>query len=383
MPRTVVLLIDDLFEWTGTEVHLIRLLKRLDPARIRPVVAVVGRADLAPQFREEGVAVEPLEIHRVFAPSGPLGVERIRRLLRRERAGLLVTYHTAADLLGPLAALLARRPALSCRRDEGFTKKQIHVRAQRPLNRLLAGMISVSHAVVRAVSLREGFPPARNQVIWNGEDLERFSPGPSEVRRELGIAPKTCVVTSVGLLSPVKDHPTQIEAFSRVAGRHPDAVLLLAGDGPERTALEARAAPLGDRVRFLGHRKDVPALLRASDVYLQTSLTEGFSNAILQAMGVGLPVVVTAVGGNPELVTGETGLLVPARDAGATARALETLVADEGRRSEMGARARARTLEHFTLEVMAERYMDAFERAMDGRFPGFSSGGRRPSPAPL
>lgn len=383
MPRTVVLLIDDLFEWTGTEVHLIRLLKRLDPARIRPVVAVVGRADLAPRFREEGVAVEPLEIHRVFAPSGPLGVARICRLMRRERAGLLVTYHTAADLLGPLAALLARRPALSCRRDEGFTKKQIHVRVQRPLNHLLAGMISVSHAVVSAVERSEGFPPSRNQVIWNGEDLERFSPGPSDLRDELGIAPKTCVVTSVGLLSPVKDHPTQIEAFSRVAGRHPDTVLLLAGDGPDRQALEARAAPLGDRVRFLGHRKDVPALLRASDVYLQTSLTEGFSNAILQAMGVGLPVVVTAVGGNPELVTEDTGVLVPARDVGATARALEALVADAGRRRGMGEKARARTLEHFTLEVMARRYVDAFDRAMDGRFPGPSSGGRRPPSTPL
>jgi len=377
----VVLLIDDLHEWTGTEVHLIRLLKRIDPSRIHGVVAVVGRADLAPQFRAEGIPVEELEIRRVLAPSGPIGALRIAQLLRRERASLLVTYHTAADLLGPLAARLALRPVLSCRRDEGFTKKQVHIRVQRPLNRLLTGMISVSHAVARAVYRSEGFPVARNQIIWNGEDLDRFSPGRSDLRRELGLDADTCIVTSVGLLSPVKDHATQIDAFAQVVRQHGDCCLLIAGDGPEREALQARAAPLGDRVRFLGHRKDVPDLLRASDIYLQTSLTEGFSNAILQAMGVALPVVVTRVGGNPELVTDGTGHLVQPHEVDGTARALSALIASSERRREMGQRARQRTLEHFTLELMAEAYVDAFERATQGRFPGPSSGigGSRPT----
>jgi glycosyltransferase involved in cell wall biosynthesis len=372
-PRTVVLLVDDLHEWTGTEVHLMRLLKRLDPG-LRAVIAVVGRATLAPGFRDEGFQVEPLEIHRVFAPSGPLGVLRIARLLSRERASLVVCYHTGADLLGPLAARLVWRPVLSCRRDDGFHKKPIHVRAQRPINLLLSGMISVSHAVVRAVERAEGFPARRNQVIWNGEDLERFSPGASTLRGELGLPPGARVVSSVGLLAPVKDHVTQIEAFRHIADRHPHLYLLVAGDGSEREDLERRAAPLGDRVRFLGHVKDVPGLLRASDLYLQTSLTEGFSNAILQAMGAGLPVVVTAVGGNPELVTADTGTLVPPRSPEAIAEALEVLVADDDRRREMGASARRRTLEHFTLDAMAARYADAFERAMEGRFPGPSSG---------
>jgi len=379
MPHTVVLLIDDLHEWTGTEVHLIRLLKRLDRHRIRPVVAVVGRADLAPPFMAEGIDVVPLQIHRVFAPSGAAGVVRIARLLRRERASLLVTYHTASDLMGPVAARLVRRPVLSCRRDEGFTKKRLHVSVQRPLNHLLTGMISVSHAVARAVHRSEGFPLRRNQVVWNGEDLQRFSPGPSEVRRELGIGPETCVITSVGLLSPVKDHATQIDAFGAVLRESPDCCLLVVGDGSERGRLEQRAAPLQDRVRFLGHRKDVPELLRASDIYLQTSLTEGFSNAILQAMGVGLPVVVTRVGGNPELVTDDTGRLVQPGDVAGTARELTRLAGDTDGRRQMGQRARERTLQHFTLERMAEVYMDAFERAVSRRFPGPCSGAPVPA----
>ena len=190
--HTVVLLVDDLSEWTGTEVHLFRLLQQLDPARVRPVVAVVGRHDLADDFRARGIQVEPLQIYRTLAPSGLVGLGKIAALLRREHASLLVTYHTAADLLGPSAGRLAGVPVLSCRRDEGFTKKPIHVRLQRPLNRLLRGMISVSHKVVRAVQESEGYPPHRVQVIWNGEDLEKFAPGPSPVREELGLSPGAC-----------------------------------------------------------------------------------------------------------------------------------------------------------------------------------------------
>lgn len=373
-PQTVVLLIDDLSEWTGTEVHLLRLLQRLDPHRVRAVVAVVGRYDLATQFGADGVQVEPLHIHRALALSGLQGVGRIATLLRRERASLLVTYHTAADLLGPLAGRLAGVPVISCRRDEGFTKKPIHVRLQRPLNRLLQGMISVSHSVVRAVERAEGYPGRLQQVIWNGEDLTRFAPGDAPVRAELGLGPETCVVASVSLLSEVKDHQTQLEAFSRLLRTQPDCCLLVAGDGPMRRELERQAEPLGSAVRFLGHRKDVPQLLRACDIFLQTSLSEGFSNAILQAMACAAPVVVTAVGGNPELVTADCGYLVEVKDPQTVAGHLGELAGSRRLRRELGAAGRRRAEAYCSLEVMVETYTDAFARAADGRFPGPSSG---------
>ncbi len=372
--HTVVLLVDDLSEWTGTEVHLFRLLQQLDPARVRPVVAVVGRHDLADDFRARGIQVEPLQIYRTLAPSGLVGLGKIAALLRREHASLLVTYHTAADLLGPSAGRLAGVPVLSCRRDEGFTKKPIHVRLQRPLNRLLRGMISVSHKVVRAVQESEGYPPHRVQVIWNGEDLEKFAPGPSPVREELGLSPGACVIGSVSLLSEVKDHRTQLEAMERLVQRQRHCVLLVAGDGPERAALEQAAASLGDRVRFLGHRKDVPDLLRACDVFLQTSLSEGFSNSILQAMATALPVVVTRVGGNPELVSADAGFLVDTGDPRVVAGHLSDLASVPPRRQEMGAAGRRRAETYCSLPVMVEAYTDAFERAIHGQFPGPSSG---------
>ncbi len=373
-PQTVILLIDDLHEWTGTEVHLLRLLQRIDPVRLRCVIGVVGRADLAPEFNAAGIEVAPLEIYRTFAPSGLIGLGKIAALIRRERAVPPGGYAAVGLQRGDREARGVGVPALSCRRDLGFTKKPIHVTAQRQVNRLLRGMISNSVAVVSAVEASEGFPPGRNQVIWNGEDLERFSPGRSDLRRELGLYDNTCIITSVGLLSPVKDHAAQLAAYGRLIERHQDCCLLIVGDGPERSRLEAQAASLGDRVRFLGHRKDVAEILRATNIYLQTSRSEGFSNAILQAMATMLPVVVTAVGGNPELVSEETGVLVPAGDAGAMTEALGQLFRDPKRRRKLGAAARRRVEQHFSLDVMAEAFSDAFERAIDDRFPGPSSG---------
>jgi len=175
-------------------------------------------------------------------------------------------------------------------------------------------------------------------------------------------------------LSPVKDHATQIEAMARLTRQHPDCCLLVAGDGQERAALERAAAPLGEQIRFLGHRKDVPDLLRACDVFLQTSLSEGFSNSILQAMATALPVVVTSVGGNPELVSADCGYLVDTEQPQVAAEHLAELAGLPRLRRKMGTAGRRRAETHCSLEVMVEAYTDAFERAIHGHFPGPSSG---------
>ena len=233
-------------------------------------------------------------------------------------------------------------PVLSCRRDEGFTKRAIHVRVQRLLDPLLAGMIAVSHAVAAAVERDEGYPRRRIQVIWNGEDLPRVAPGASPLRGELALSSDAAIITCVSSLTPVKEHATLLHAFARIAPAHPRARLLVVGDGPLRQQLEALAAQLVPRqVLFLGHRRDVPLVLRGSSIYAQASSTEGFSNAILQAMASGLPVVTTAVGGNPELVTPDCGELVRPREVSELAGALERLVADADLRRRMGEAAGA------------------------------------------
>lgn len=368
-PAVVCVVIDDLEVWGGSEQQLLRLATRLDPTRFTPEIMVLGRSGLRRAFQDAGVVTEALPVGRILGWSGLLGVARLQALMRRRSARLLVTYHTAADILGGAVAAVGGVPVLSCRRDEGFTKRPRHVAVQRRLNRFLTGMISVSEAVARAVRDAEGFPLQRNHVIWNGEDLQEFRPGDSPLRKVLGLPEGGLVLSCVASLTPVKDHDTLLAAFARLSARLPAACLLLVGDGPERTRLEAEAAPLGPRVRFLGHRGDVADVLRASDVYVQTSTTEGFSNALVQAMATGLPVVATRVGGNVELLDG-CGELVPPRDPEAVAEALFALAAASQRRHALGRKGRQRVESRCTVDGMVAAYAEAFEQALAGTFSG-------------
>lgn len=154
-----------------------------------------------------------------------------------------------------------------------------------------------------------------------------------------------------------------LEAFQRVVRGRPDVDLLLVGDGPLRGDLTAQAETLGisARVRFLGVRSDVAELLAASDIFALTSVSEAASLTLLEAMASRLPVVVTAVGGNPELVrAGVDGLLVPRGDAQATAEAIGSLLDDPARAQTMGQAGAARVKEVFRLERTIGRYYDLY-----------------------
>jgi glycosyltransferase involved in cell wall biosynthesis len=160
--------------------------------------------------------------------------------------------------------------------------------------------------------------------------------------------------------------------LATVAASRSDADLLLAGGGPGRADVEAQVAALGlsDRVRFLGVLGDVPALLAASDLFVLTSVSEAASLTLLEAMAAALPVVVTAVGGNPEIVRdGVDGLLVPRGDAAEVARAVLDVLADPGRAEALGRMGRRHVVERFDLARTVERY---FERYAAGAAAGAS-----------
>ena len=156
-----------------------------------------------------------------------------------------------------------------------------------------------------------------------------------------------------------------LHAFAKVAAAQADVDLLLVGDGPLRGELTELVRSLGleSRVHFLGVRSDVPEILRALDVFTLTSLTEAASLTLLEAMASGVPVVMTAVGGNPELVRdGIDGLLVPRGDAAATARALLQILGDPAAAAAMGSAGRQRVIDHYQLEATVKAYLDLYEK---------------------
>lgn len=227
---------------------------------------------------------------------------------------------------------------------------------------------SVRRSLVRDLGLRAD----AIGLVPNGVDTAVFAP-PADRRQhrmQRGYTDADIVIGTVGRAVPVKNWPVLLQAFARVRRRHPGAHLVLVGDGPDKAASEAvvRALDIGTAVRFVGHSNDVPAWLACMDVFALPSSTEAASNALLEAMAVGLPAVATDAGGTPELVdAGVTGQLVPPTDVAALAETLAAYCEDGPLRLAHGAAGRRRVEQRFSMHAMASGYTDVYRRALRAR----------------
>lgn len=238
-----------------------------------------------------------------------------------------------------------------------------------PYGRLLYGAVPALH-VTNAEATRRTIlaaapwlPPERVAVVYNGVDLERFDATPPA---DLGLPDGAVAVGYLGSLEPRKGLPDLAAAWPAVAEAVPAAHLLLAGKGRQEALLREMLED-APRVRFLGHRTDAPAVVKALDALVLPSYVEGAPNVVLEAMAAGVPVVATAVSGTPELVVdGETGLLVPPRAPEALGRALVRVAGDADTRARLGAAGRARAEARFALERMIDDYDALLRRTAAG-----------------
>src|SRR5438067_12551121 len=234
-----------------------------------------------------------------------------------------------------------------------------------------ADLVVANADAVREVCIREeGCDPDRVVVVRNGLDTAHFDAlARQPLQAPLPIEDGDLPVAVIGNLWRVKGHRTLVEAAAEIAARIPRVKCLCAGEGPEREALEKRIAELGleKTVHLLGHRLDIPAILARSRAACLCSSAEGLSNALMEAMAARLPIVATAVGGNPELVRpGENGLLVPYGDPSSLADKLVELLPDADRAAAMGGRGRERVEADLTLSRMAEGYGAVYRGVLDG-----------------
>lgn len=364
----------------GAERHLIELWKRIDRARFEVVIACFRRegAFLA-EAESLGWPVHELAVgRRVYGAAGFAGLARLVHLVRDARPQVIHGYLFGPNLYSALAGRLSGvRAVVVAKRNVDAFETPRQALAQRLAHRLATHVTAVSEAVAdSAVAL--GVPRSRITVIPNGVDASRFDPPApaAEARRALG-ADASPLVGSVGCLAARKDYGTLLEALRLLGGRGLAFRAALVGDGPDRAALEARAAALGlaDRVRFLGERADVDRLLPGMDVFVLSSREEGIPNALLEAMAAGRACVATAVGGTPEVLRdGQTGWLVPPGEPGALADALEQALTDPGEARRRGAAAGRAAREELSIEAMVRRHEEFYERAA-GR-PAEGGGGR-------
>ncbi len=311
--------------------------------------------DMLAEAGARGIPIQQLAIHN-WADLSLL--RRLRAVLRELRPQVVHTHLQHADLFGIPAARLAGAPVvISSRHNDDPRRRWLPLRLlNRGLWALADGGIGISEALTRFTIAFEGASPAKMRTIYYGVTIEPpldSSAMRRRLRSELGLPPDCVTVGVACRLIEQKGVAYAVEAFKRVAPDYPNVYLLIAGEGPLRPALERQAAPLGDRVRFLGWRHDIPAFLAGLNVLLVPSLWEGFGLIMLEAMAQQVAIIGSAVSAIPEVVAdGETGLLVPPRDPDALAGALARLLADAPLRQHMGLLGRDRLEARFSAERM-------------------------------
>jgi glycosyltransferase involved in cell wall biosynthesis len=348
----------------GAQTHLVQLLTHLDRRRFSPMVcALKAQGELCRTVEAMGVPVFDGGLGRtLMGPGGLRVLWRLARLLRRERVDVAHAYLFHPNVLTPVAARLAgvRAVVASKRSLDRYPGRGPRYACR--LGNALAHRVMVNAAAIgRFVAAEEGCPPGKMVLIPNGVRQEALAPSADRgraKRRELGLPEDAPVVGAVSRLAWKKGIRHLVDAAPRLLEAVPDARIVVAGAGPLRGELEAAATALGvaDRVRFLGSRSDTIELMAALDVFVLPSVVEGMSNALIEAMAVGRPVVATDVGGNPEvLVDGETGFLVPPGDPLQLTAAIVKLLESPEMAVEMGAAGRRRVLEHYQVDTMARR----------------------------
>jgi glycosyltransferase involved in cell wall biosynthesis len=361
----------------GAETHLLMLLaglrkRQIDAQLILLVEPAKPMDDYVQAAESRGIPVTRMIIAGDFDPTL---LPRLRGALRLLRPRIVHTHLFHADLYGALAAKWLGRGTVvisSRHNDNAFRRREPYRSLNRWLWRMTDAGIAISESIARFAVEVEGAPPPKIQTIVYG--LEAASQTPAErqatrrhMREQLGIEADAPVAGIVCRLVEQKGVSYGLQAFAQVAAQIPNACLLIAGDGPLRTQLEAEAAALGlgDAVRFLGWRDDVAQLMHAFDLLLVPSIWEGFGLVILEAMAHQLPTVASAVSAIPEIVVdGETGLLVPPRDVDALAGALVSLFVDVPLRKHMGMLAEDRLESHFSAARMVDETIALYRKVI-------------------
>lgn len=372
-------------ELGGAERHILNLAGFLDARRVALTVCCLFATPFVQVAREAGIRALAVPMRHKL----DFGVVRKIVELARE-ADLVHTHGVRANLLGRVAARLARRPLVTTVHSllkmdyPGIWTRLANTLAERLTRGLTWQFIAVSRQLAEEL-IKEGVAPDRVRVIYNGIDVQAFQPRrPREqIRQELGYGPGIPLIATVARLHPVKGHRYLLEAAQKVVQVRPEVRFLIVGVGPARRFLEEYAGRLGiaKQVRFTGFVEDVASLLGAVDLVVVPSLWEGFGLTAVEALNVGVPVVATAVGGLPEVVRhGITGLLVPPGDSEALAREILWVLSHPVEARAMAERGRAMVQQEFTAQTMAsqtaELYFEVAARARSGG--GTGAGGSDP-----
>lgn len=359
--------IDTARGWRGGQNQVLLTSRGLSALGHRVVVIAHPEGELRKRL-DAGTEVVPL------APRSEIDLAaawRLATVLRDVNPDVVHAHdpHGVAAAVGALSiGSPARRPVLVAARRVDFHLKTNSF--SRWKYRQVDCFVCASHAI-RTMLLGDGIPAERTVTVHEGVDIERVASVPAARPHETyWFPPEAPVVGNIAALVPHKGQKYLVDAASVVVKEIPRARFLILGEGELRHALEEqiRHLHLGQHVLLGGFRTDVLGLLKAFDLFVMSSVTEGLGTSLLDAMAAGKPVVATRAGGIPEVVEdGVTGLLVPPRDARTLAEAILDLLRDDNRRRRMGEAGLARARERFTVERMVAETLAVYERLATNR----------------
>jgi len=371
MRRTRILNVVPTLMCGGTENQFMTLARMLNRSRFDVSFACLRRwGPFVEQLGQLGIPLQEYQVATFRSVHAVAQQARLARQIVRDRVDIVHAYNFYGNVFAIPPARVVAPVVIASIRDRSPYLTSMQKRVQRYACQFADRILVNADAVKDWLTREEGYDPSKIVVIRNGVDTTRFqiAPAGERIRREFGIAASARLVVVVSRLTRLKGIEHFLEAAAALTPRYPDARFLIVGETspPDPAYLRqlqelSRSLGVAHAVTFTGLRSDVPALLGAADAAVMPSLNEALSNALLESMAAGAPVVATRVGGTPEaLIHGETGLLVPPGDPGAIAAAVSSLLDNPELARRLGCAARRLIAEKFSVERMVHATEDLY-----------------------
>ncbi len=369
----VLYVIDQICQLGGAERTLLEIVRRLPGDRFRCSIVTFKVDPYLEDLKQLPCPLHVLSLQRTYGMQAAKMAFHLAQLIRRENVSIVHTFFETSDLWAAPIAKVSRCPVLiSSRRDMGILRTRKHDLAYGIVNRLFDCVIAVSDEVRSYCLSHDSLCPERVQTLYNGVDLDELEVkvADGDARFSLGLSSDVPIISTVANIRYVKGIDVLLHAAARVCREFPKAVFLVVGSvlEPETYAeLERTVQLLGlkNNVRFVGSLSNPYPVLRASDVFCLPSRSEGFSNALVEAMGCSLPCVATRVGGSGEaLAEGASGFLVPSEDDETMADRILSLLRNPQMARRMGKTAREAVEKRFSIAAMMSRLVSLYDEQL-------------------
>jgi glycosyltransferase involved in cell wall biosynthesis len=366
-----VLFVIDEFSKTlgGGERIVLKLAERLPEYGYRASILTFSADPESPALNSPPCPIYLLPLQRTYDFTALKGALHLRRFLKQQQIQVVQTFFESSDIwAGFVTKTMSRAKLIWSRRDMGILRSRKHDTSYRMMARLPDAVFAVSDLVRRHCIEVDRIDPARVQTIYNGLDLKEWS-----TTLPAACSSQKPIVTTAGNIRHVKGHDVFIRAAALVVPEFPNVSFNIAGgvlepDYYRQLQTLVHDLNLSDHFHFAGNITNLREHLSEASLFVLPSRSEGFSNAIVEAMAASLPVVATDVGGNAEAVQeGISGLIVPPEDPQALAAAITSLLVDPSRAKAMGEAGKRRVAEKFTTEAMMEDTVAVYSKLLAKR----------------